>query len=379
MTREWVNLRSFFNGVAHHGQSEVKREKMEEMLAQLVRYLYRRLAPVDAANKEAIRAHIAEWETRGVTEEALKSLPRLLDSGADTFFFFANIQSPDWLPVLRRAGYFNSPPKPTSADKSELHPFWPQSRFLLKMVGPAPAETAVTLAAIPVTKNVTVNEDIFRAGAALPPEHVGRLVSRLHHWVKANNLRMHSQTLTMLLRNVAACGNVRGALGILEDVIVFKPGEHQAGEKPKKGSRFDWTPEPTVRLESYEYGEILRAVVPCLAKANARKTLEMLCRVTDGYIRARSRRPIRRGYDGSAHWRPSIAEGSQNFSFDAPTELVSTLRRTADDELKAGRLTVSDLLAITRPLTWDLFRRLEMHWMRESLAQVTQPNSKPRW
>lgn len=376
VTREWVTLRQFFVGVAHHGNRDVTREKMEAQLARLVRYLHRRLAPVDAENKAAIRAHIAKWEKAGVTDEAVKPLAGLLDSGADAAFFFATIQSSDWVAVLRRAGEFKTPPPPTKNGETETHPMWPQSRFLVKIAKVAPAETALALATIPPTKNVNVNEDIFRAASLLPPEYIGKLVPRLHAWIKVSNLRWHSRALATLVRTVAESGNVAGALGMVEEILGFKRGEFLAGERPKRGEMFDWKPEPTTRLESYEYGEFLRAVLPTLTAANGRRTLETFGRLLDGYIRARDRRGPRRGYDASAYWRPSVEDGSENPTFDAATELVSALRRLGDGELKAGRLSLAGVLASTRNLPWDLFRRLEMHWMRGALAQVTPATLK---
>jgi hypothetical protein len=371
VTREWVHLRGFFNRVAHHGEREITKEKMEAELAHLVRYLHRRLAPVDAENKAAIRSHIAKWEKHGVTDEAVKPLAKLFDSGADAVFFFATIQSSEWLPALRHAGYFSSPPPPSKSDDTELHPMWPQSRFLVRIVGAAPAETALALAAIPETKNVNVSEDIFRAASALPPAHIGPLVSRVHKWIQSADLRWHTRALTRFVLSVAGSGNVAASLGILEDILRFKSGTLLPGERPKKGSLFDWTPEPKALFDSYEYGEFLRAVLPTLTKANARRTVATLCRLLNGYIRARGRRGPHRSYDASAQWRPSVDDGSQNPSFDAATELVSALCRVADGEIKAGRLTLAEVFAVTRDFRWDLFRRLEMHWMRGALDQVS--------
>ena len=371
LTREWVELRKFFNSVAHHREEGVTKEKMEEALARLVRYLHRRLAPVDAENKEAIRAHIKVWEKHGVIDDAVTGLPELLNSGADAAFFFASIQSADWLRVLRRAGYFSSPPPPVPKGDTELHPQWPQSRFLLKIAGAAPAEVAATLEAMPDTKNLNVNDDIFRAAAALPPEHVGRVVGRVHRWIKVSGLRWRSEDLGKLIRSAAGSGNIKGALGILQDVLAFKPGEVLASEKPKRGSRFAWTPEPTTRLESHEYGELLKSVLPTLAKASGLKTLAALCRILDGYVCARGRGGRGRGDDGSIYWRPSIDESDQNHSFDEGTELISATRRVGDDEIKASQLTLSEVLGVTKDFPWDLFRRLEMHWMRGALDQTS--------
>lgn len=369
IAREWVDLRGFFTQVAHHHDFGLTRAAMDDALARLVRYLHRRLAPVDAANKEAIRAHIREWEKRGVTDEALP--PKgLLESGADNAFFFANLQSADWVRVLDRAGYFKSPPEPFSTEGAEWHPVWPQSRYLIGAASKSGAEVATAMAGIPVTENLNVNEDLFRAAVQLPAEHAPKVVKRVRPWIKTANIRLHSRNLAKFVQHLAS-HKIGTALGVLEDAISFAPGEWPEGEKPKKKSMFDWEPEPVARFDSYEYNEVLTAAIPTLVKAKALVTVGSLSKVLDGYIEARGRKDRRRGYDGSLYWRPSIEDSCQNSLYEEVTSLISTLRDIGDGELKANRVSLSALLAVTAKFAPDIFRRLEMHWMRTGVAQAT--------
>lgn len=370
IAREWVELRRFFQEVAHHHKSGATREKMEGALARLVRYLNRRLAPVTADNQEALRKHVRESEQHGVTDDAAKPLEGLLDSGADAAFFFSILESVDWVQVLHRAAYFDSPPPPQQKGEAQLHPAWPQSRYLVKMASSAPEPVAAILAKMPSTRNVMVNEDIFRAAAELPPEHLGPVLQRIHKWVKATEIRWHSRALAKLISNAAVAGKVAAALGILEEALKFEPGK-EFGEKPKKKSMFDWTPEPTTRLDGHEHGELLKAVLPAVAKVNPKATLGVLGRVLDGYVRARGRKERRPGADGSCYWRPSIEDSSQNSIFDEVTALVSEMRDMGDEAIREGCLTLAEVLKVTSAFKWDIFRRLEMHWMRRALDMAS--------
>lgn len=371
IVREWVDLRGFFNNVAHHNEREVTLPKMEEALARLVRYLHRRLAPVDVANKAAILAHIKECEARTVVAADVERLKTLLDSGADAALFFSSLKSPAWLASLQQAGYFDSPPEPQKKEGMELHPVWPQIGYLIQMATAAPAEVADILAAMPITKNDTLNEGIFRAAANLPASNVAPVVSRIHRWLKPAQIRWRSTMLGKFLRHVTQSGNTKGAAGMLADILQFSPGVDPNGGKPKKRGLFNWTPDPTTRLESHEYGEVLRTAVPELAKAAPRRTMAMLCRVLAGYIDARGRTKGPSGYDGSVYWRPSIEDSSQNSSFDEVTDLIAVLRDLVDEKIKSGRLSLAEVLEVTGEFRWDIFRRLEMHWIRNALDQAT--------
>jgi hypothetical protein len=370
VAREWVGLRKFFNGVAHHREEGVTKAKMEDALARLVRYLHRRLAPVDAKNKEAIRAHITDWEQRGVTDEAGNILPGLLDSGADMAFFFATIEDGKWLPVLRRAGYFKSPPPPEYDGENVRHPWWPQSVYLLKASGFATGEVATILSEMPETANLHVGEYILRAAAALPPEHVGPVVSRVHSWIKTPGVRFDSHSVAKFIRNVARSRNIRAALAIFVDVLCFTSGEKFPGKKTKRRSVLGWLPDPQNRLDSHEYSEFLKSVLPTLTEVDSPRTILTLCRILAGYIRAKGQHRQRRGYDGSCYWRPAIDETGQQPYQDNISHVISALRKIGDDEIRAGRLSLATVITITNAFQWDLFRRLELHWMKIALDQV---------
>jgi len=302
-----------------------------------------------------------------ITDQQIQQLRGLLNSGADTAFFFSKIKRPDWLPALLRNGFYSKPPPPIPKGNTTFHPVWPQSRYLRGLVAVGPAEVAAVAAAIPATDNANVNEDIFRIAVALPAQHIGGLVLRVEKWLKTAELRWHSHALADFVSKAAQSCNVPAALGVAANLLAFRDSPViEDGPAEVTSPIAGWKPEPVSRFESYEYGEFLTRILPTLTKADARGTLKVLCRVLNGYVELRGRVDAGRpGYDGSQFWRPSVSDHDQNSPYDAVTSLVTALARLGEQEVASDALTFAAVREITGKFQWDIFRRLELHWMRK--------------
>lgn len=367
----WQTLKEFFTNVAHHDGPPPTLEQMQDALARLVRYLHRQLAPVDALNKEAIRNHIQKWEAQGVTAGALSALPDLVMSGADSVFFFSSITKPEWLPVLFKDGRLSSPPPPWENKGTTLHPPWAVSRYLIKATPTNPAVAAEVIATMPETKNVNVNDDLFRAAALLPPENVGPTVKKMHRWLKTADVRWHSQDVANLISNAAKGGKDFAAIGMMEDVLSFSPPDEEKLPGIKRSDLAMWVDAKT-RFSAHEYAEVVKKTFPIVARSHPMKALGAWCRILDSYIVARRLRDRRDPTnDSSFIWHPSIDESSQNSQFDEVTSLIDVCRDVIHEEMKAGRITLAYVLSVTKQFKRDLFRRMEMHWIRVTLDQAT--------
>jgi hypothetical protein len=234
----------------------------------------------------------------------------------------------------------------------------------------APAEAAAATASIPKTDNLTVNEDIFRVGAAVGPQHVGPLIQQIADWLKAADLRWHSQLIGKFVNNVTGSGRIDGALTIAANLLAFRASPRAEDEPAPEANALAWRPEPETRFDSYEYGELLKTILPSLVKANWQKTLGMLGKVLNGYILLRDRHDPRPGYDSSVFWRPSIDGNAESSPYDAIGGLVSTIRRVGDDQIAGNAAALVDVLGVTKEFKWDVFRRLELHWTLRALPNV---------
>lgn len=313
-----------------------------------------------------------------ITDQQIQQLRGILNSGADTAFFFSKIKQPDWLPALARNGFYSKPPPPIPKGNTTFHPVWPQSRYLRGLIEAGPAEVAAVATAIPATENANVNEDIFRIAVALPPEHMGGLVPRVEKWLKTAELRWHSHALAEFVSKAAQSGEVSTALRVAANLLSFRDSPSiKDGAAEATSPILDWKPEPVSRFESYEYGELLTRILPTLTKADARGTLKILCRVLNGYVELRGRVDVERpGYDGSQFWRPSISDHDENSPYNAVTSLVTALARLGEQEIASDALTFAAVRKITGKFQWDIFRRLELHWMRKFADRLDPAISK---
>lgn len=300
-----------------------------------------------------------------ITDQQIRQLRELLNSGADMAFFFSKIKSPEWLPALARNGFYAKPPPPTQKGNTIFHPVWPQTRFLIGLAATGPSEVAAVTAAIPATGNATVNEDIFRIAVALPPKDMEMLIPRIEKWLRTANLRWHSVALAQFVCKAAEGGKVPAALGVAANILAFRDAPtFEDGPAEMTSPIAGWKPEPVSRFESYEYGEFLTRILPTLTSADACGTVRVLCKIVDGYVQLRGRIDAERpGYDGSQFWRPSVAGHEQNSPYDAVTSLITALARTGEQEIKSGHMTFEMVCQTTKAFPWDIFRRLELYWM----------------
>ena len=81
-----------------------------------------------------------------------------------------DLDSPEWLEPLAARGLFRKPPPPEKVGGYVRLPFWPESRYLVRMAAiPEVQATVVRIAReIPKTKNSRVYDDIIDMALALP-------------------------------------------------------------------------------------------------------------------------------------------------------------------------------------------------------------------
>jgi len=65
-------------------------------------------------------------------EFAYKAIDKL-NSKEKRIFFFKKINTPNWIPHLLDKGYLKHAPEPEVSDENEIHPFWIESAYLLRM------------------------------------------------------------------------------------------------------------------------------------------------------------------------------------------------------------------------------------------------------
>ncbi|MBM3854788.1 MAG: hypothetical protein FJ399_16820, partial [Verrucomicrobia bacterium] len=306
-----------------------------------------------------------------ITGDQIKHLQSLLQSGADTNFFFSSIRSPEWLPALLQHGFFDSPPKPVRGGGWVQYPPWPQSRYLARVAAQLPEVAVKAALHIPHTENIRVNDDIFGVALAVPPPLATNLLPRITEWVKDEDLRWMAIDVTDLIAHTASA-DFKSAAGLLRSLISFTP-DPEKQEKARireAGGLVGWGLEPRSRLELHAYQKLLTTAVPALLRERPLETLSLLAGVLDRFIQDKMNEDASPGYDGSVYWRPSISASGQNPDHQPVSYLVSALRDAGKTAVTDRWITVDQLLSVVQKPAWHIFRRIELHWARVFHAQV---------
>src|SRR5262245_9082853 len=118
-----------------------------------------------------------------ITRDHARGALAAIKSAADAEFFFDNLKSPEWIKPLVEEGFFASPPAAIHDGGTIGFPFWPQSRYLVRMAPSAPQETLSAVLAIPETDNARVHEDLVDAVLAMPPQMAVQITERVVTWL----------------------------------------------------------------------------------------------------------------------------------------------------------------------------------------------------
>jgi len=307
-----------------------------------------------------------------ITPKQIENLKILLESGADADFFFTSIKSSEWLPVLLKNGFFDSPPEPEHGDNWVRFPPWPQSSYLVRAAPQIPEEVVKAALHIPFTKNASVNNDILRVALAVAPPLASKLLPRISQWAKQTNPHWMTIDVAKLITHISNGGNFKGAINLLRSLIDFSTDPEKAEKEKirKTGSIYGWGLEPHNPLEAQDYKELLDTTIPTLVKRDPMVTLFMLASVLNKYIYKKISSGTKLNQDDSHSWRPSIAESDQNPDYNQISHLISILRETGESAVNGGLINIEQLLSVARKYNWDIFKRFELHWARIFYTQL---------
>ena len=100
-------------------------------------------------------------------------------------YFFDQLKSPEWIEPLNSEGMFQHPPSPEQKEDYISFPFWPESRYLVRMASKSPEHVLEVILKIPETQNVRVHEDLAEAACAMPPKLAARFIKKEINWIRS--------------------------------------------------------------------------------------------------------------------------------------------------------------------------------------------------
>lgn len=290
------------------------------------------------------------------TAEQVERAAQLIARGPSQHdYFFDNLDNPEWIEPLRERGFFSSPPPPEVSEEGELHPRWPESQFLLRVVDRVPAEVAAVVVDIPSTDNVRVMTDICRIGVALPPElrlEVGKLV-RARTAERQPLFFVLPEAMADLIVALADAGEVKFALNFASELLAVREPKDKSALRPRAYGR----------MGIWEYGRVTRRLVPDLARTAGLDAVELAADLLEQMIElTHLGKPPR---DHAEYWRPAIEEHGENRTDEMAQAIVSALRDAALQLVDREPSQLGAVVAALRKRPWRLFSRIALYVLAE--------------
>lgn len=266
-------------------------------------------------------------------------------------YFFDKLTSPAWLAPLTAEGFFKDPAQP-------------QSRYLARMASLKPDEVSEIILSMADTDNGWVNGDLADAALTMPPELSARLAGKTKKWAQVPDQPLLPEKLGSLVAHLARGGQVDEALKVARALLEVLPGTRTEGES-EMGELDLGPPEPTARIETWDYQQILKKDFPDLLKAAGTQGLVLLCDHLEVAIQLRQRRGDDEGQEDLSYiWRRAIEDHTQNHLYTLKDILVSGVRNSAELLAQWNSPSVRELVSILESRPWKVFHRIALHLLR---------------
>lgn len=296
--------------------------------------------------------------------ETIKKALAAIKRAADYEYFFDQLKSPDWIRPLWDAGMFRSPPEPIREGQYIRFPFWPESRYLVRMATRAPETVLEVALQIPPTENVRVHEDLVDVALQMPAALGARLVPKVKKWIELPYQMALPEKLGTLVEHLAKGSQIEAALDLAKALLAVLP-DPRATEKAADERPYRLPLEPRARFNVWDYQEVLEKNVPELVSVAGEKALTLLCDLLDSAIRLSQRSEEDTGpEDYSYIWRSAIEDHEQNHLSGLRDFLVTAVRDAAKQIARADSSQVPLLVEKLEQRWWHVFQRIALHLLR---------------
>jgi hypothetical protein len=292
------------------------------------------------------------------TSEQLARIKLLATSPDELAYFFDQLTSPDWLPLLRDGGLLGDPPAPIEQGDGVMFPFWPASRYMVRIAADAPRAVADTLWEARQSRNPRVWWDTVDALVKMPPEHAIRFIPLIKGWVH-HPWRLGLETSTArLVHHLIADGARSPAIDLARDLARLM--------RPEGWPEAD----PWVVLDDYDYGKEIPAIGCSLAAFGPSGPTALVEELEAFLAVERPEREDGRRDDLSFIWRPAIEDHEQNWDFEREAKLVIAFRDGFEEVLARAPEEVEGVVTVLLASVWPVVRRVGLHLLVASGDQA---------
>ena len=267
-------------------------------------------------------------------------------------YFFGRLENPKWISPLKEHGFFAGPPSDIDLETGEtIFPYWPASTYLARMAKYTPVAVAEIFSEIE-TDNVWVTRDLVEATLAMPAQVAATLVPAISQAIQGRRFIDISSAVDVCIL-LADGDEANAALTLAESL--FCP-------EVEKKDEYWWS--------SHEHSKNadIRKIIPPLIAAAPRRFLNRVCNWLETSVESRMNETSNRDSDLSYVWRPSIDEHVENMDFYMASTLVGVLREGIEAAVYADALSCQDVLDILRDYRYLIFRRIQIHVIKEFCA-----------
>ncbi len=314
------------------------------------------------------------------TNEMIDRTLKLVKKGTGRRYFFSRLKNPLWIQPLVERGYFQSPPRIRYFDDGYVQfPSWPELQYLRNVSRDVPNEVINVVLNLPPVDNPSVSDEILEIALQLDGEQSVKLTPKILESINID-YQFLPHRYGDLLAYWTAENQTSAALELTKILIGFVP-DPQSKVKQKRrregptdfGTFYETSLEPSPRIGSLEYDEIMSKGVRPLAEKEPYRVARLLTDTTANMIRLRMhRQELNQGVDNSEAWCERF-QGLDTGYEDPDKTLVYTLTFACEQVYKKSPDSVVALDKVLRNQQWGIFKRLRQHLYAQYPNEQTKP------
>jgi hypothetical protein len=303
-----------------------------------------------------------------INSEVIKKALTEINNTVNYEYFFKKISSSDWIKPLEKKGFFKYPPQPIKQENFTRFPVWVESEYLARMASHAPDIVADVALSIPETDNVRVHEDLTDIALNVPVNLAIKFVPKIKKWLKSSYLVLIAEKVAKLMVKLAKEGEVDSVLELMKILLQILPIE-DVENTDKSPSSF--RSEPRIRLDSWEYREILENYIPHLVDTIGYPVLEILVDLLEQAIQFSENDSIDQEYSTKNliwiryyDYNSDIDDDSYNHK-EIETSLARSVRETAKKIIKKNPESLDLITSLLRQKHWLIFHKILLFILNE--------------
>ena len=321
--------------------------------------------------------------TNEMIDKALQSAKK----GTARKYFFSELKNPLWLQPLAERGCFQSPPGVVRFDDGYIQfPSWPQLQYLKNVSRDISDEVINLILDLPKVDNPSVYNDILEIALQLQGEQSVQLKPKILEYTEIIlefsdvDLWLWAHKYADLLAHWTSENQTSVALELSKILVEFAPDpQSKAKEKRRRknpadfGTFYETSLEPSPRIGSSGYREIMSKGVRPLAEKDPYQVVRLLIDFTANMIRLRTHQEeLDQKIDSSEIWYERFDELDTDYEGPDKT-LVRTLIFACKQVYEKSPDSVVDLNTVLRNQQWKVFKRLRQHLYAQYPNEQTKP------